>query len=176
MRLQLAYFLLLSVTTVQADGQAIVEAIQKISASSAKLNNTVVNFQAGLLGLGDSIHLLIDSSNLLKEIKSGTEVAEESAPLDFLETLSVAGATQALVTDVQIVLTSTVNAKPKFDKLLIVSPTVLVNLKMQRKASAAFSEAVIGKVPVELQETARNLVGPIDVAFEAAIAEYNPFG
>lgn len=75
----------------------------------------------------------------------------------------------------QTVLVTLVNAKPKFDKLVIVSPVVLINLKLQKAATDKFSAAVISKVPVDLKETAEGLVAPIDIAFEAALEEYSPF-
>ena len=174
MRLQIAS-LLLVVTTVVADGAAIIGAIQKVSASAAKLNNTVLGFHAGILGLGDTIKLLIDSTSLLNDIKAGTKTAQASAPLNFDDALAIAGVTVSLVTDVQVVISSIVNAKPTFDKLLIVSPTVLINLKIEKKASDEFSAAIISQLPIEFQDLAKTLVQPIDEGFDAAIAEYNPF-
>jgi hypothetical protein len=174
MRLYIVPFTLL-ITTVLADDASIIAAIGKISSSTAKLNNTVTDFSAGLLGLADVVPLLIDSTNLLHDINSGTRVASSSANLTILETLGVASATTSLVKDVQNVLMTIVNAKPKFDKLVIVSPVVLINLKQQKAATDKFSKAVISKVPVELKEVAKNLVAPIDTAFKAAIEEYSPF-
>ncbi|RDL31831.1 Uncharacterized protein BP5553_09233 [Venustampulla echinocandica] len=174
MRLQILGLTLLT-TTVLADGASILAAMSKISSSTAKLNNTVTDFSAGLLGLADVVPLLIDSTNLLHDINSGTKVASSSANLTVPETIQVASATSSLVADVQTVLTSIVNAKPKFDKLVLVSPVVLVNLKEQKRATDKFSAAVVSKLPAAFVEVAKGLVAPIDTAFDAAIAEYKPF-
>jgi hypothetical protein len=136
----------LLLTTVLADGASILAAMAKISASTAKLNNTVADFPAGIAGLADVVPLLIDSTTLLHDINSGTKVAQQSANLTNAEVLGVAGATQALVTSVQSVLNTLVAAKPKFDKLLIVSPVVLINLKEEKSATDKFSAAVISKL------------------------------
>lgn len=132
-------------------------------------------FSSGLAGLAGVIPLLIDSTSLLEDINSGTKIASSSANLTVSETLKIASATIALVTDVQSLLKTIVNAKPKFDALLLVSPVVLINLKQQKSATDQFSAAVVGKVPVMFQDFAKGLVAPIDTAFDAAIEKYKTF-
>jgi len=174
MRLHILPLTLLA-TTVLADGASILAAISKISTSTTKLNSTVADFSSGLAGLADVIPLLIDSTALLEDIKSGTNVASSSANLTFGETIQIASATSALVTNVQSTLKTIVNAKPKFDALVLVSPVVLINLKQQKSATDQFSTAVISKVPAAFADFARSLVAPIDTAFNAAIGKYKQF-
>lgn len=174
MRLHVLPLALLA-TTVLADGAAVLASIATISTATIKLNTTVANFPSGFAGLIDAIPLLEDSTALLNDINAGTKVASASANFTFDDTINVAQATLTLVADVQSVLTTIVNAKPKFDELVIISPVVYFNLKQQKTASDQFSAAVISKVPELFQDFARTLVAPIDTAFDAAIAKYKIF-
>ena len=159
-------------TTVLADGASILAAMAKISSATVALNNTVASFPAGPLGLLDVIPLLSASSTLLSDINSGTKVAEASANLTLAETISVAGATQTLVSTVQSTLNTVMAAKAKFTADLLISPIILLNLKEEKAATDKFSAAVISKVPTAYQGLAANIVAPIDTAFNAAIADY----
>ena len=88
------------------------------------------------------------------------------------ETLQVAKATSELSQDVSETIDIVIGAKPKFDKIQV-SPVILLNLQLQRALSADFSEAVIAKVPVDLQEKAKALVQGIDDSFAKAIKKYS---
>ena len=179
------------VSHVVADGASISAAIDNIAAATEKLNETVAEFPDNpILGLTDIGDLLVNSVGVLKTINEGTKVAEASANLTAyvysilqsrllteisLEAIGLAGKIQALSSTVTSTLDTTVAAKSKFDKLLIVSPIVLLNLKQQRSATVEFGDAVTSKVPVELQPVAQNLQAPILAAFDEAIDAYNPF-
>ncbi|KAG4418072.1 hypothetical protein IFR04_008809 [Cadophora malorum] len=164
------------VSHVVADGASISAAIDNIAAATEKLNETVAEFPDNpILGLTDIGDLLVNSVGVLKTINEGTKVAEVSANLTALEAIGLAGKIQALSSTVTSTLDTTVDAKSKFDKLLIVSPIVLLNLKQQRSATVDFGDAVTAKVPVELQPVAQNLQAPILAAFDEAIDAYNPF-
>lgn len=65
-----------------------------------------------------------------------------------------------------------VAAKGKFDGLLVVSPVVLLNLGLEKKATDRFGAAVVEKVPEALQGIAKGLLVPVDESFEEAIAAY----
>lgn len=179
-----------------ADGASISAAIDNISAATAKLNETVAEFPDNpILGLTDIGELLVDSTAALISIKQGTKVAEASGNLTLyvhyfllnkclqlltclcfsLEAFGLAGKITSLSSTVQSTLDTTVAAKSKFDKLLIVSPIVLLNLKQQRSATVDFGDAVTEKVPVELQPIAKNLQAPILAALDKAIAAYKIF-
>ena len=165
---------LAAITTVSAGATEIVAELGKISAQTDKVESIVTEFSAGIKGLGDVVPLLIESTELLIDIKKATKVAKASQPFASLdEVIQIVGPTQTLVADVQSLLAALVNAKPKFDKLLIVSPVVLLNLKQQRKATEELNNVVISKVPADFQGLARDLVAPIYVAFDATIAEYS---
>ncbi|KAK0113503.1 hypothetical protein ONS96_014366 [Cadophora gregata f. sp. sojae] len=164
------------VSHVAADGASISAAIDNIGAAAGKLNETVADFPNNpILGLTDIGDLLVNSVGVLKTINEGTKVAEASAQLTTLEAFGLAGKIQSLSSSVTSTLDTTVAAKKKFDKLLIVSPIVLLNLKQQKSATVEFGDAVTAKVPAELQEIAKNLQAPILAAFDKAIDAYNPF-
>ncbi|KAH7379802.1 antigenic cell wall galactomannoprotein-like protein [Cadophora sp. MPI-SDFR-AT-0126] len=164
------------VSHVVADGASISAAIDNIAAATEKLNETVAGFPNNpILGLTDIGDLLVNSVGALKAINDGTKVAEASANLTTAEAIGLAGKIQTLASTVTTTLDTTKAAKSKFDKLLIVSPIVLLNLKQQRTATVEFGDAVISKVPVELQPIAQNLQAPILAALDAAIDYYNPF-
>lgn len=160
------------IASVAADGAAIVAALEKITSATIALNDTVASFPTGILGVVDTVKLLADSVTLLQDINDGTTVAEASANLTLSETISVAESTIALVADVESTLTTIIAAKPKFDALLLVSPVILLNLKLEKDATDKFSAAVISKVPTDLQAYAEIIVAPVDTAFDAAITAY----
>lgn len=154
-----------------ADGAAIQAAMQAIVADTISLNTTVASYNGEILKL---LKILGASTHLLKAIKEGTDVAEDSEPLNALEAITIAGETQSLAGAVQSSLETIVAKKPIFKKKLL-QPAILLTLKTQSKASDEFSAAVLEKVPEELRGLAETLVQPIKDAFAAAIAEYKKF-
>ena len=166
----------LLVAKAAADGAAIVAAMTTISTATVALNNTVSSFPSNpLLDLLDVGPLLSDSLTLLNDINSATSIAQQSANLTLLEAISVAQSTLSLASTVESTLTNIVNSKSKFDKLVVVSPVILLNLKEEKSATDKFGAAVVEKVPAALQATAQNLLAPIDDAFNSAIATYEKF-
>lgn len=158
--------------TAIADGKAITDAMAKIQSQTADLGTTVTNWKGDLLG---ALPITVKSTKLLQQIKSGVKVAKQSANLTFDEALGVAGATTELGKVVQTSLQAIVDAKPKFDKLIILSPVVLINLELEQDATDDFSGAVVSKVPEALQGIAKQLIQPIDDAFAAAIDKFRIF-
>lgn len=69
-------------------------------------------------------------------------------------------------------LETVIRAKPDFDRLLL-RPVILLNLELQRDLTEDFSDAVIAKVPDELQANAKELVKGIGESFEKAIKTYS---
>lgn len=164
--------LLFGATTVLADGQAIVNAIAAVSNATLSLQSTVGNWNGDLLG---AIPIIAKSTSLLTAIKQGTSTAEDSAALSDLEAISVGVSTLNLVTTVNSTLDTIVGAKPQFDRLLL-SPVTLLNLELEKSASADFSGAIVGKLPATFTTTGQQLAAQIDAAFEEAIDVYDgPF-
>jgi len=159
-------------TTVVADGASILAAMTKISAATTKLNGTIADFHGGLIGLGETIPILVESTQLLNDIKAGTKTADASAELTVDETIQVSGATSDLVKNVQTSLQTIVDTKHLFDQLLVISPVVLLNLEQEKSATDKFTKAVIAKLPEQFRSIAQGLTAPVDVAFDNAIATY----
>ncbi|KAJ9137955.1 hypothetical protein NKR23_g8787 [Pleurostoma richardsiae] len=151
-----------------ADGAAIVSALSVIAVDTAALNNTVITWDGGLLG---ALPIVTESATLLKDINKATDIAKSSANLSLIETVNVAVATQALIQDVNLTLTTIIAAKPKFDHLLL-SPVTLLNLELEKDATDKFSAVVASKVPAELVAAAQALAGQIDDEFDEAIGVY----
>lgn len=154
-----------------ADGAAIQSAMKAIIQDTTTLNSTVASYNGQILTL---LKILEDSIKLQNTVKSGTETAEDSAPLSALETLGVAGDTQTLTATVQSSLDTIVAKKKTFQKFLL-QPAILLTLKQQRSGSTDFGNAVVAKVPEELRGVAQNLIKPVEDAFNKAVDEYEKF-
>ncbi|KPM34109.1 hypothetical protein AK830_g12463 [Neonectria ditissima] len=158
-------------TTAAASGASIIASMATITNTSIALNTSVATWDGGLLG---TIPIVVKSTQLLVDIKNGTATANASNPLSAAEAAQVAQATTQLAGVVEDVLATIVRAKRKFDKLLL-SPAILLNLELQNNATQEFSEAVVAKVPKDLQAFAKTLIEPIQNAFDAAIKKYALF-
>ncbi|EFQ36520.1 hypothetical protein CGRA01v4_06113 [Colletotrichum graminicola] len=155
--------------SVLADGAAIVSATDEIAASNTKLGKTVASWDGGLFG---TLPIVVESAKLLIKINEAISIAQDSAPLNAIEAITIAQSTQNLAGGVETTLGNVVDAKPKFDKLLL-SPVILLNLKQEKSATDKFSAAVVEKVPKSLKGAAETLVGRIGTAFNDAIATYS---
>ncbi|UKZ53989.1 hypothetical protein TrVGV298_007793 [Trichoderma virens] len=158
---------LLAATT--PDPNPILTAINTISTDTTALNTTVASWDGNVLTL---LEITVQSAKLLAAINKGTKTANNAANLTFAQTLDVATATLNLATGVNQTITTIVGAKPKFDKLLVVDPVILLNLKLEQDASREFSDAVVAKVPADLQSIAKGLTQGIDDSFSEGIAVY----
>ncbi|TGZ82320.1 antigenic cell wall galactomanno protein-like protein [Ascodesmis nigricans] len=154
--------------TVLADGASIAAAMHSISEKTVDLDNEVISWNGKLFKV---FPVVGKSTDLLFEIQSGTKVAEKSANLTMTEALTIASATEELGKTVVTALGNIQEAKPKFKKLAL-TPAILLNLIAQQSATKKFGEATISKVPEMLQPIAKNLLVPIEQAFEKAIADY----
>lgn len=158
-------------STVAADSLEIQKALETINLSTLKLKNYVETWNGKLLTV---IPIVSESTSLLANINRGKKVAEASEELDALGALGVGEKTSILATSVNQTITTIIASKPKFDKLLL-SPTILLNLKLEKKATEELNEVVISKIPELFQEFARSLSVPIIESFDEAIEEYKLF-
>jgi hypothetical protein len=149
---------------------AIVSALATVNNSTVNLGDAVTKWDGELLG---TLPILAASTALLIDVRKGTMMAEGCDDLDTAAALDVAGQTNTLVASVNTTMTALVDSKPKFDRLLL-TPLIYGNLQLQQKATSKMSDAIIDKVPDELQDLAKNLVAPIDASFEMAIDVYSP--
>lgn len=163
--------LLALVAIVIADGASIVAAEQTIATDTLALNDTVASWDGNPLTV---LKILVESTKLLVDINAATGVAKASANLSDTEAFSVAVETQALAVDVQSTLATIVSKKHLF-QIEFLQPLTLLNLKLEKAATDAFSKAVVAKVPAALAGAAASLTAPIDQAFDAAIAAFESF-
>ncbi|KAL2264113.1 hypothetical protein VTK26DRAFT_1982 [Humicola hyalothermophila] len=154
-----------------ADSAAIVAAVNAAAEGTTALGAAVSNWKGDLLG---TLPIVTESTALLVTVKKGARTAEESDEMDFYGVLDVAHAVTDLTGVVNATLTALVDAKPKFDRLLM-SPLIFATLELQKRATGEMSEAIVAKVPEQLQDLARDIAQPIDASFELALDEYHPF-
>ncbi|KAK1964451.1 hypothetical protein LZ32DRAFT_541286 [Colletotrichum eremochloae] len=143
--------------------------MDEIAAQNTELGDTVASWDGGLFG---TLPIIVHSTKLLIKTNEAATIAQDSAPLNAIEAITVAQSTQKLAGGVETTLGNVVAAKPKFDKLLL-SPIILLNLRQEKSATDKFSAAVVEKVPESLRGAAETLVGRIETAFHDAIATYS---
>ncbi|KAK3339541.1 hydrophobic surface binding protein A-domain-containing protein [Neurospora tetraspora] len=158
-------------STVAADAASIQTALDTINLSTLKLKNYVDTWNGKLLTV---IPIVSESTSLLANINRGTKTAEASEELDTLGALGVGQKTSTLATSVNQTITAIIASKPKFDKLLL-SPTILLNLKLEKKATEEMSEAIVSKIPELFRDFAKSLTVPIFESFDEAIETYKLF-
>lgn len=156
-------------STALASGATILSAMSTITNTTKSLNKTISSWDGRLLGIAP---ISVKSAQLLLDIVNGTSIANASSPLTFAEAAQVASATTELAAVVNGTLDTIVQAKPKFDKLLL-TPVILIDLQLQRDASEDFAATVVDKVPASLRDTAEGLVEPIDEAFGRAVGKFS---
>ncbi|TFB00336.1 hypothetical protein CCMA1212_007825 [Trichoderma ghanense] len=160
---------LLLTTAQSTDPNPILSAITSISSHTTTLNATISSWTGSPLTL---LAITAQSGTLLESIYAGTHTASRAANLTLDQTLAVASATITLATDVNQTITTIIEAKKKFDGLIVADPVVLLNLGLERDAAREFGEKVVEKVPVDLQGVARGLVQGIDDSFAEGLAAY----
>ncbi|KAG6052572.1 hypothetical protein E4U17_005649 [Claviceps sp. LM77 group G4] len=159
--------------TTNPDDKAMTAALTAIQTKTTALGTTVSTWK-GLLP--DALPITTTSASLLTQIKHTTTTAEAtSTSFSFSDALAVAVATGRLSAVVQTTLRIIIDNKPRFDKLLILSPVVLLNLEGLRRATAELSAAVVRRLPGDLGRVAGALVRGIDEAFGEAIDVYRMF-
>ena len=157
-------------TSVLADGASIVNALTTIDDDTIALGNLVESWTGNLAG---TIPIVGESATLLADIGKGTLVADASPPLSFDDALLVAGAVAGLAYDVNTTLSELIAVKPEADKLIVISPVILGDLKLQQTATNALGKAIIAKTPASLLGAAQELLQPIDDSFTQAIDVYS---
>lgn len=172
MKLSFHVFALASLAaTALAEGAAIVAALDTISDDTVTLNDTVTSWSGDLFG---ALPITVKSTSLLIDINKGIETADDSEALTDLETFNVAVTVANLINDTNTTLTNFINAKPKFDKLLL-SPVIYLTLSSQKDASSKLSAAIAAKVPETFTDAAETLGAQLDASFDVALSAYSLF-
>ncbi|TQV92990.1 hydrophobic surface binding protein A domain-containing protein [Cordyceps javanica] len=159
--------------TVLADGAAINSALKTVDTSINSLTASLTGFSGDIFG---SIPILGASLALKSNIEKANKVANDSQPLTSDDTLSLADTVNIIITDATKSIDAFIAVKPKFDKLVIVTPIATGQIKDLKKATAALGDAIIAKVPADFKDVATQLVGQINEQFDRGIAAYGGGG
>ena len=163
--------LLFGVFAVTVAAESIIAPVLKTLAQDViALNSTLASYSGDEEGLAS----ILDKSNiLLDDIKSGAETAKASPPLSFAETLSLADLTATLAAYSTDNIDTLIAVKPKLaekPETIPITRSVLVDMQA---AIQDFSNAVLQRVPLELEPVARKLVERIDADLERGIDAYS---
>lgn len=146
MRLRLLKLLagfLVSVGSVRADGQAIVNAIASIQTGTLNISATVTAWDGQLV---NTKPLWQASSALLDVIKHGKQVANRSEKLTMQEAMRIKEAAQDLSGNMTLTFDALVGVKSKFANAWLTGAVVL-NLRQADEGVGQFVHAVVNKLP-----------------------------
>ncbi|KAM3507759.1 hypothetical protein MY10362_001561 [Beauveria mimosiformis] len=155
--------------TVLADGAAVNTALKTVDQSINSLTATLTGFSGNIFG---AIPVLGASLKLKSDIEKATKAASSSQGLTSDETLSLADTVGTIITDATKSIDAFIAVKPKFDKLLILTPIAAGQIKDLKTATVALGDAIVSKVPAELKEIASQLIGQINAQFDRGSAAY----
>lgn len=160
--------LLFGIGGVLADGISITGAITAIQNATNVLSNTVAQWNGDILG---AVPIITQSTSLLKIIDEGIAITKASTVLSETEAVTIGLATTTLATTINSLLVVVVDAKTRFDRVLL-TPVVLLNLEQEKSASSLLSSAVVGKLSEESVAKVQQLFAQIIAAFDGAIGSY----
>ncbi|ATY65847.1 Cell wall galactomanno [Cordyceps militaris] len=155
--------------TVLADGAAINAALKTVDGSINSLTATLNSFSGDIFG---AIPVLFSSMSLKSNIDKGTKVANASQPLTSDDSLALADTVNTIIADASKSIDAFIAVKPKFDKLLIVTPIASGQIKGLRTSTVALGNAIIAKVPADFTDVATQLVSQILAQFDRGVAAY----
>ncbi|KAF1733993.1 Cell wall mannoprotein 1 [Beauveria bassiana] len=155
--------------TVLADGAAVNTALKTVDKSINALTATLTGFSGNIFG---SLPVLGASLKLKSDIQKATKAASSSQDLTSDETLSLAETVGTIITDATKSIDAFIAVKPKFDKLLILTPIAAGQIKDLKTATVALGDAIVSKVPAELKDISSQLIGQINAQFDRGSAAY----
>lgn len=131
--------LTLGVRSTYADVQSIVTAIDAIAESATILESTVLAWSGKFF---DAFALDIQNHIMYKLIKNDTVTARAEDDLTYGDALAVKTSSEQMVANINSTLDTFIDYRPKFDKAML-CPRMLMYLSQQKKAAAAFADAVV---------------------------------
>lgn len=155
--------------TVLADAAALNEAIKTIDKNVNNLNTVLANFPGDIFS---TIPILFATTTLDSSIKKAATIAKDVEPLTFDETLALADVTGNVARSAKTCIDTLISVKPKFDKLVIVSPITLGLVKGLRTSTKSLTDIVLTKVPEDLKDVATQLIAEIDAQYVRAIEAF----
>ncbi|EXF83580.1 hypothetical protein CFIO01_00722 [Colletotrichum fioriniae PJ7] len=148
--------------TIQAALNTINSALQGLD-NSVKATNTVT--------LGGGIQLLNAVGNVKSSIEDATTQVQGSEVLNKKDALNLKAATDALTNNVKVTINDVVAKKSLVDSLGA-TPLVAVALQDQKSASVALAQALVSKVPPELNGDAQKSATALSTVLDQGIGVF----
>ncbi|KAH8698785.1 hydrophobic surface binding protein A-domain-containing protein [Talaromyces proteolyticus] len=120
----------------------------------------------------DPSAIVAGSTKLVSTINSGVTTVQASAVLSDADALGLVGPVQTLSGNVNHTITDLISIKSKVVSLGY-GCTTLSQLQDQLKASNSLSDAIVSKVPAELQSIAKSLAAGISSAIQNGVNSYS---
>ncbi|KAI8307396.1 hypothetical protein K4K61_003590 [Colletotrichum sp. SAR11_59] len=156
-------------TKYKRDLATIQAALNTINSALQGLDNSVKNTQTVTLGGG--IQLLGAVGNVKTSIEDATTQVQASEVLNRKDALNLKAATDALTNNVKVTINDVVAKKSLVDSLGA-TPLVAVALQDQKSASVALAQALVSKVPQELNADAQKSAGALSTVLDQGIAVF----
>lgn len=154
---------------VAADYAGIAASLALIDSDTLKLNDAVTIFQGNIIL---ALPILGDNIQLNQDLNNGTAIANNSTELSVNEAAQLIAPVQTLANDVNVTLSNLISKYPQFkaDKL---EGIVWLTLIATKDSATKYSNAIISKVPSNLQALAKTYVTPISTGFDQAINKFS---
>lgn len=151
---------------VKRDVQVFLDTLSTINEQVGVLQTAVTEFA------GDDTDLKAASDELITRIDAGTEAVTAEPELTSTETLSLATPINELTDTTNDSVDAIIEKEPDFIEAGL-EGEVLETLNKQKTSSTALGEAIVGKVPEELKDTATKLAAGITDAIQRGIDAYS---
>ncbi|KAH0432155.1 hypothetical protein CcaCcLH18_06653 [Colletotrichum camelliae] len=156
-------------TKYKRDLATIQAALNTINSALQGLDNSVKNTQTVTLGGG--IQLLGAVGSVKTSIEDATTQVQASEVLNRKDALNLKAATDALTNNVKVTINDVVAKKSLVDSLGA-TPLVAVALQDQKSASVALAQALVSKVPQELNADAQKSAVALSTVLDQGIAVF----
>lgn len=123
-------------------------------------------------GLADTLDLQLANQKLLDSVKAGIETALDSNNLTIPDAIKLKVPADDLVAQANTTLFSLMYSQ---DKFALLGPLIWLQLRVQRKVAADFTDAVLKIVPESYTAAIAELGQKVDSTLGDAINAYKPF-
>ncbi|KAL2819418.1 hydrophobic surface binding protein A-domain-containing protein [Aspergillus granulosus] len=146
--------------------------VATIQAVVADIQNQVNSLQAAIESTPLDPDTIITQSNaLVSTIEEGTVTVKEQEPLTSFESLDLIVPIQSLAADVDSTVQSLISVKADINKLGE-GCTTLKALQAQAAASDKLADAIVAKIPADLEIIAVELAGTVSKAIQNGVDAY----
>lgn len=168
MQLAILPIFLLLTSVIANGGPAISAILDDLNAELVALKDKAASWSGDIESFSP---MLLQSASILTALNKGTETAQSSSGFTILEGVEIYSKSLLLVSNLQATLSTIIDGKAKAERLGL-KPTILQILLTQKEAADEFVDAAIKKGPAAMLSLGKNIVDPLDKAFNNAISEY----